>query len=87
MAKLGARTRRQAAFMLADGSVRQVSIESLDAREQRLLGLLADGMSVGHAARELGVSRRTADRRLRAIRECLGVASTAEAILGARSLR
>jgi DNA-binding CsgD family transcriptional regulator len=87
MAKLGARTRRQAAFMLTDGSVRQASIERLGARERRLLGLLADGLSVGQAARELGFSRRTADRRLREIRDHLGVATTAEAVVAAPSLR
>lgn len=46
----------------------------------RLLDLIAEGRSLGEAARELNMSRRTADRRLAAARAALGVGSTAAAI-------
>jgi DNA-binding NarL/FixJ family response regulator len=50
-------------------------------REQReLLALLAGGASLGDAARQLHVSRRTADRRLAAARSALGAGTTAEAL-------
>ena len=51
--------------------------------ERTLLGLLAEGVTVGDAARELNLSRRTADRRLATARAKLGVATTAEAIVAA----
>lgn len=47
----------------------------------RLLGLLAEGMSLGEAAGSLHLSRRTADRRLAAARQALGAATTAEALV------
>lgn len=46
----------------------------------RLLELIAEGRSLGEAARELSLSRRTADRRLAAARGALGVESTTAAI-------
>jgi DNA-binding NarL/FixJ family response regulator len=49
--------------------------------ERRLLDALADGKTLGAAAAELHLSRRTADRRLRSAKEKLGVATTAEAIV------
>ena len=49
--------------------------------ERRLLDLLADGLTLGAAARHLNLSRRTADRRLASARSKLGVASSAEAIV------
>jgi DNA-binding NarL/FixJ family response regulator len=50
-------------------------------REQRqLLELIAQGASLGEAAKELHISRRTADRRLAAARAALGVRTTAEAV-------
>lgn len=49
--------------------------------EQELLGLLMDGMTLGAAARQLHLSRRTADRRLASARRTLGVATTAEALV------
>lgn len=45
-----------------------------------ILRLLADGLTLGQAATRLGLSRRTADRRLAAAREALGARSTAEAV-------
>jgi DNA-binding CsgD family transcriptional regulator len=52
----------------------------LDEEQRRLLAALAAGATVTEAARQLHLSRRTANRRLTAIRERLGVQSTAEAI-------
>jgi DNA-binding CsgD family transcriptional regulator len=45
-----------------------------------LLGLLAEGHSLGEAAALLGLSRRTADRRLATGRRLLGTKRTTEAI-------
>jgi DNA-binding NarL/FixJ family response regulator len=52
----------------------------LSADERGLLKLLAEGRTLGEAAKALHLSRRTADRRLVSAREKLGAASTAEAI-------
>ena len=49
--------------------------------ERRLLDALANGRTLGDAAAELHLSRRTADRRLASAREKLGVATTAEAVV------
>ncbi len=49
--------------------------------EHALLELLADGASLGGAARRLHLSRRTADRRVASARAKLGVATTAEAVV------
>jgi DNA-binding NarL/FixJ family response regulator len=51
-----------------------------------ILGLLAEGHSLGEAAAILGLSRRTADRRLAEGRRTLGVERTTEAIARARRL-
>lgn len=56
----------------------------LDREQRALLGLLAEGLSLGEAAHELGLSRRTADRRLAAARRILNVQTTAEAIVASR---
>lgn len=53
----------------------------LTSEERRLLDFLLEGKTLGEAAAELHLSRRTADRRLAAAREKLGVATTAEAIV------
>ena len=53
----------------------------LAADGEGLLGLLVEGLSLGEAAGSMHLSRRTADRRLRAARVALGVATTAEALL------
>jgi DNA-binding NarL/FixJ family response regulator len=45
-----------------------------------LLAALAEGRTLGQAAVALGLSRRTADRRLAATRDALGARSTAEAV-------
>ncbi len=49
-----------------------------------ILGLLAEGHSLGEAAEVLGLARRTADRRLAEARRVLGVERTTEAIARAR---
>ena len=59
---------------------------AVPAAAQAILGLLAEGHSMGEAATILGLSRRTADRRLREAREALGVSRTTEAIARAASL-
>lgn len=51
-----------------------------------ILGLLAEGHSLGEAATLLGLSRRTADRRLAEGRRALGAERTTEAIARARRL-
>ncbi len=51
-------------------------------REQRaLVDLLMEGRTLGEAAHQLNLSRRTADRRLAAVRDLLGVETTAEALV------
>jgi DNA-binding CsgD family transcriptional regulator len=59
----------------------------LGATERAMLTLLAEGHSLGEAADRLGLSRRTADRRLAEARRQLGVERTAQAIAQARRLR
>jgi DNA-binding NarL/FixJ family response regulator len=58
----------------------------LDQTQRRLLELLAEGLPLGTAAQTLHISRRTADRRLAAIRAAYGVTTTAEALISARRL-
>ncbi len=52
-------------------------------QERDLLSLLGGGVPLGGAARRLGISRRTADRRLAAARAAFGVRTTAEAVAAA----
>lgn len=52
----------------------------LDPGDERLLAALAAGLTVTAAAEHLHLSRRTANRRLEAIRAALGVTTTAEAV-------
>jgi DNA-binding CsgD family transcriptional regulator len=58
----------------------------LSPEARAILGLLAEGHSLGEAAAILGLSRRTADRRLDAARRALGVTRTTEAIARASRL-
>lgn len=51
-----------------------------------ILEILAGGRTLGDAAHELGLSRRTADRRLSDARAALGVERTVEAVARARRL-
>ncbi len=66
------------------GAPDQPPVISAEARS--ILGLLAEGHSLGEAARILGLSRRTADRRLAEGRHALGTERTTEAISKARHL-
>ncbi len=59
----------------------------LTADERRLLDLLAGGATLGEAAGRLHLSRRSADRRLAAVRERLGVPTVAAAVAARRSRR
>jgi hypothetical protein len=64
--------------------VRSSSIATTTAPSGRCPG--ADQRAtLGEAAAELGLSRRTADRRLAAARAMLGVATTAEALVAFRA--
>ena len=58
----------------------------LDRDARAILGLLAEGLSLGEAAELLGLARRTADRRLAEARRVLGADRTTEAIARARRL-
>src|SRR5690349_2987345 len=58
----------------------------VDPEQRELLRLLADGWTLGEAATELGLSRRTADRRLDAARRALDAERTADALARARRL-
>ena len=60
---------------------------ALTVEQRELLGLLADGVSLGDAAERLHLSRRTADRRLSAARTTLGASTTAEALRAFAQLR
>lgn len=59
---------------------------AIDPQARAILGLLAEGESLGEAAATLGLARRTADRRLAAARNALGVERTTEAIAKAKRL-
>jgi DNA-binding NarL/FixJ family response regulator len=70
-----------------DDLARLGPVEELDgdaepgaSQEQRLLELLADGLSLDEAAAALHISRRTAERRLARVRLTLGVRTTAAAV-------
>lgn len=58
----------------------ELPAELLDPDARALIGLLAEGLTLGQAAAELGLSRRTADRRLAVARRQLGARTTTEAI-------
>ena len=53
-------------------------LPSLSARDEHVARLAATGRTSASIARELGVSRRTVDRRLAALRDQFGVTSSAE---------
>jgi DNA-binding NarL/FixJ family response regulator len=76
MAKLGARTRVQAALLLEP--VRTRTLDELTPTERRILELIAAGATVTDAAHLLHLSRRTVTRRLAEIRRRAGVESLAE---------
>jgi len=80
MAKLGARSRLHAA-VLANGSMSEAHEAAPGSEEERLVALLAAGMTREHVARALYLSRRSVDRRVAALRRKVGAGSTAEAVL------
>ena len=63
-----------------DRSSRSV-FENLDSEHQRLIALVANGSTITEAAREIGLSRRSAARRMATVRSVLGVATNAEAVV------
>jgi DNA-binding NarL/FixJ family response regulator len=62
------------------------SSPALEDEGRAILALLAEGLSLREAAATLGLSRRTADRRLATARAALGVTRTTEAVAVARRL-
>ena len=66
---------------------RSPELPAIDDEARELLGLLADGLTLGTAAHRLNLSRRTADRRLASARRALGARTTAQAIAAWRSHR
>lgn len=83
--RLSRADRDRAAFLDQLGRVADVEVSAapvpLTDEQRVLLRLLADGRSVAEAAEAVGLSRRTAHRRLEAARRALGVATSTEAIL------
>lgn len=67
--------------------VHTVSPRGLDGDQRALLELLAHGHTAGEAARQIGVSLRTAHRRLGAARAALDASCNAEAIARLDALR
>jgi DNA-binding NarL/FixJ family response regulator len=59
---------------------------SISPEARAVLALLAEGLTLGEAAADLGLSRRTADRRLAEARRALGTERTTEAVARARRL-
>jgi DNA-binding CsgD family transcriptional regulator len=55
----------------------------LTAEQRELVDLLADGLTLGEAARRVNLSRRTADRRLAEARRTYGVETTPELLVRA----
>jgi DNA-binding NarL/FixJ family response regulator len=78
MAKLGARTRLEAARLLVG---RPGGTVDLDDETRAVLEHVGRGASICEVAERLGISRRTATRRLAVARASLGVATTAEAVV------
>jgi DNA-binding CsgD family transcriptional regulator len=66
-----------------DHVVLAASGSPLSERQRALLARLAEGLTVGDAAAELGIARRTADRHLALARRALNVATNAEAVVAA----
>src|SRR4029077_21014615 len=60
---------------------RGATASPLPASQRRILGLLAEGLSLAEIACRLGYSRRTIARRLEAARRTLGVDTNAAAVL------
>jgi DNA-binding CsgD family transcriptional regulator len=69
------------------GQVRHLSLDGtpivLSSQQRELLTLIGEGLTVSEAATELGLTTRTAERRIESARRILGVRSTAEAVVAA----
>ena len=75
-------------FVDAVGRIADVQASAppaLDGDQEALLGHLAGGLTTGEAAREIGLSLRTAHRRLRQARAALGASTNSEAIARIRA--
>jgi DNA-binding NarL/FixJ family response regulator len=59
--------------------------EAIRPEARAILALIADGLSLGEAADSLGLSRRTADRRVAEARRALGTDRTTAAVAKARA--
>jgi DNA-binding CsgD family transcriptional regulator len=72
------------------GPVRHLSLGEppvvLSSQQRGLLALIAEGLTVPEAAAELGLTARTAERRIESARRILGVRSTAEAVVAAMAV-
>ena len=64
----------------------QANPPALDSDALEILRLLGEGARLGDAAAKLGLSRRTADRRLAGARRAMGAQRTVEAVAKARRL-
>ena len=84
MLKLGASSRAQAVAIAARSTDGAGGARPASEEMGTLIALLAGGMTLGQAANELGLSRRTADRRLAEARVVLGARRTTEAVVLAR---
>jgi DNA-binding CsgD family transcriptional regulator len=85
MHRLGARTRHQAAQLVAGEEPAGAAVDvDLAPVMRELLRHLAAGTTVAAAAHAVGLSRRTATRRLGELRRDLGVASTAAVLAALR---
>lgn len=82
MVKLGADSRAHAVVLAAAERTEtpRAPIPGLGADGRAILGLLAEGATLGAAAATLHMSRRTADRRLAEARAALRVERTVEAV-------
>jgi DNA-binding CsgD family transcriptional regulator len=81
MVRLGAERRAHAVVLAAEPiHGPHPAVPTLPADGRALLGLLAEGATLGAAAASLGLSRRTADRRLAEARAALNVEHTVEAV-------
>jgi DNA-binding CsgD family transcriptional regulator len=72
------------------GRVRHLSLDDapagLSSEQRGLLALVGEGLTVAEAAAELGLTARTAERRIESARRILGVRSTAEAVVAAMAV-
>lgn len=80
MTKLGATTRAHAALLAGIAPTLPAAVEGLEPELRALLALLAGGGTISAASRVLGISRRSATRRLEEARRVVGAATTAEVV-------